>query len=178
MPLIFKKSFLYLFHPPPYTMDFFKLKNNFIIFFIFLIFFNERIFSQCIDYFDAIDHEVKRNVACPLVTDDPSKYSRRTTSSYEDESKIQIVDFKCNNATEEICNKVRDTFFVAGKIISETFILKSPILLSVNYTNICMVQPELCNLRGEIVIIGNSQYIYTHILINILYIKCKFIKFL
>ncbi|GET49813.1 hypothetical protein GLOIN_2v1886071 [Rhizophagus irregularis DAOM 181602=DAOM 197198] len=54
------------------------------------------------DYFDALDHEVKRNVACPLVTDDPSKYSRRALSSYENESKIQITEFKCNNTTEEI----------------------------------------------------------------------------
>ncbi|CAB4394986.1 unnamed protein product [Rhizophagus irregularis] len=139
-------------------MAFLKLKNNFFIFFIFLIFFNELVFSQCIDYFDALDHEVKRNVACPLVTDDPSKYSRRAPSSYEDESKIQITEFKCNNATEEICNKVKDTILIAGKIISKTFILKSPIFLSVNYTNLCIVQPDLCKLQGgKVVVIGAAQ---------------------
>ncbi|CAB4411456.1 unnamed protein product [Rhizophagus irregularis] len=116
------------------------------------------VFSQCIDYFDALDHEVKRNVACPLVTDDPSKYSRRAPSSYENGSKIQITEFKCNNATEEICNKVKDTILIAGKIISKTFILKSPIFLSVNYTNLCIVQPDLCKLQGgKVVVIGAAQ---------------------
>ncbi|CAB4390822.1 unnamed protein product [Rhizophagus irregularis] len=113
------------------------------------------VFSQCIDYFDALDHEVKRNVACPLVTDDPSKYSRRALSSYENESKIQITEFKSNNATEEICNKVKDTILIAGKFISKTFILKSPIFLSVNYTNLCIVQSDLCKLQGgKVVVIG------------------------
>ncbi|GES85334.1 hypothetical protein GLOIN_2v1534304 [Rhizophagus clarus] len=111
-------------------------------------------------YFDAIDPEAKRIVTCPLVTEDSSKYLRRSSSSSsdEDESKIQLVEFKCNNATEETCNKVKDTFFLAGKIISKTFILKTPILLSVDYTNLCIVKPELCDLQeGKVVVIGSAQ---------------------
>ncbi|CAB5320175.1 unnamed protein product [Rhizophagus irregularis] len=89
--------------------------------------------------------------------------NKRAPSSYENESKIQITEFKCNNATEEICNKVKDTILIAGKIISKTFILKSPIFLSVNYTNLCIVQPDLyaAQLVREILLLdddGLSQY--------------------
>ncbi|RIA98394.1 hypothetical protein C1645_750162 [Glomus cerebriforme] len=133
-----------------------RLKHNIFIFFIFLTFFNLLVFSYCIDYFDATDHNVKRQVNCPLVTDDSSKYSKRKFAYENNEPKLQIVDFHCD-ASKEICSNVENTFLKAGNIISEIILLKNPLLVSVNYTNICLSEPKLCNIQGKIAIIGAAH---------------------
>lgn len=132
-----------------------KSKNFFIIFFLIITCYCPPIFSYCEDYFDALDHNARRSVACPLVKDDLSRYSKRDD---DDELKIKVSRFQCDNATEETCKNVRKTFDEAAKVISETFILKSTINLDVNFTNFCISKPSLCDVQGgKRVVIGGAR---------------------
>ncbi|CAI2187112.1 2776_t:CDS:2, partial [Funneliformis geosporum] len=131
-----------------------KSKNIFIFFFLIITLFCVPIFSHCEDYFDVLDDNAKRSVACPLIKDDLSRFSKRDD---DDELKIKISKFNCDNATEETCKNVRKTFDDAARIISTTFILKNTINLDVNFTNFCISKPSLCDVKGGRVIIGGAR---------------------
>jgi hypothetical protein len=135
-----------------------KLKIKIFIFYIISAFFIVQIFSQCIDYPDTID--LKRSVPCPLVTENIHK-----RNSNENEN-FHLVGFDCNNATESICESVKESFYVARDLFSKTFLLNTPVLFHLNFTDICVINPEVCDPERGLITIGGAHTVREILLLD------------
>ncbi|KAG9294930.1 hypothetical protein G9A89_003963 [Geosiphon pyriformis] len=122
--------------------------------FLLLIVFPSQAIAQCFDY-DSLDMKNRRQVYCPLVTDFKSSLEKQeklltvanSTNMFE-----LILNWDMND--DNTCKKVRNAFVTAGKIITTTLILTSPIIVKATFSDFCELEGECSSLNGYLTLGG------------------------
>uniref|UniRef100_A0A1D1Y5Y4 Uncharacterized protein PB7E8.01 n=1 Tax=Anthurium amnicola TaxID=1678845 RepID=A0A1D1Y5Y4_9ARAE len=107
-----------------------------------------RLSEQCMVYIKPYRTETKI-IKCPMVTTDESSLEKRQNS--ED---MFTVNFKCSISDNNLCNKVKNVFNSAGKYITATLNLKTPIKVNAQFLDFCKQEGE-CDTQS--IILGAAR---------------------
>src|ERR1051325_9304801 len=93
-----------------------------------LICLTQTTFSQkCVEYLNQLNGYEPKIVDCPMVVSSMNKRQAQPTPD-----NMFVVDFHCFDVDTALCNKVENAFAYAGRYVTATLNLKSPV--SVNAT--------------------------------------------
>ncbi|KAG9286285.1 hypothetical protein G9A89_014271 [Geosiphon pyriformis] len=121
--------------------------------FLLLTLFPPRAIAQCYDH-DPLDMKHKTPVKCPMVTDSKSLEKRQELLSAANSTNMFQVLFTCGINNKNTCNKVKNAFLTAGKIITATLVLKSPIIVNATYMDFCKSMGDCGSSQGYLTLGG------------------------
>src|SRR4051812_47065407 len=80
--------------------------------------------QQCIEYSSPFNKNEIKMVDCPMATFNDKRQASPTPTSDD----LFKIDFQCLITNETLCNKVNNVFVTAGKFITATLNLNSPVI--------------------------------------------------
>ncbi|CAI2174399.1 5468_t:CDS:1 [Funneliformis geosporum] len=109
--------------------------------------------SQCFDYPNPLKKTYKIPIECPM---EKQQKSIKFATSYSQQSgeNMFLVTFTCGILDVALCDKAKNAFESAGKIISSTLELNTPINLNASFLDFCKALGE-CP-KGGFVTLGGA----------------------
>ncbi|CAG8511221.1 10278_t:CDS:2 [Funneliformis caledonium] len=109
--------------------------------------------SQCFDYPNPLNRTYKISTTCPM---EKQQKSIKFATSYSQQSgeNMFLLTFTCGIPDVALCDKAKNAFESAGKIISSTLQLNTPINLNASFLDFCKTLGE-CP-KGGFVTLGGA----------------------
>ncbi|RIB05233.1 hypothetical protein C2G38_2047766 [Gigaspora rosea] len=109
--------------------------------------------AQCYDHPNPLNWQYREAVPCPV-----SKQKVITSNLAATDSNKNMFDltFTCGVKNETLCDRVKETFEIAGNIISSAFILNSVITINASYIDFCVAMGE-CGSKSGLVTLGGAS---------------------
>ncbi|CAG8504128.1 5999_t:CDS:2 [Acaulospora morrowiae] len=130
---------------------------------IFLVFFSSLLFTSpsfqqnvplgCYEYPDPTNRYHKIPVNCPII-ESPTMGDDFFQLQENSDNNMFVIHFVCGAKNPTLCEKVKDTFEIAGSIISSTLTLNTPINVNASFIDFCKTLGKCGN--SDLVTLGGA----------------------
>ncbi|PKY45040.1 hypothetical protein RhiirA4_542295 [Rhizophagus irregularis] len=109
--------------------------------------------SQCFDYPNPLKKSYKIPVECPL-QQNSVKFDSLSQLTQPNNENMIVLTFNCGIKNDILCNKAKNAFETAGKILSSVLLINTPIQLNASFLDFCTSLGECPNGSGLIILGG------------------------
>ncbi|GBB84486.1 hypothetical protein RclHR1_11050003 [Rhizophagus clarus] len=114
------------------------------------------ILSQCFDYPNPLKKSYKIAVECPLQQKQQRfvKLDSLPQLTQPNNESMFVITFNCGIKNDVLCNKAKNAFETAGKILSTVLLINTPIQLNASFLDFCASLGKCPNGSGLVILGG------------------------